>query len=351
MASDLTGRITFANGKAASGVEVRVFDQDAPGKGDDDLTIIPGVSDAGGFFQVRYDPGRYKDFAGLPFVGLGSSDRNWPHFLDLFDVYSPYLHFRYQLNGQERTHTVNLEPFENRFQLPETTPHCFLPSQHGFQFNNAFSGYMLPLSLPFLSDGKVPGIYGLCGGMSAGAADFLLFGRKIPAEHEPPRRGTKLHRYLFRRAIDSFAAGETILRFARWMLLPDEGLNGTWRLTLREWEKVRDALDNQRLVPLGQLRAKASNLQEVTRRVWDNHQVLAYGYTGQPDGSIDIHIYDPNCRAADDVIIHLERVQVGEEDGEPVYGLTCYERDCWERRRLLRGFFAIPYEPVEPPFA
>jgi len=349
VASDLSGRVTFANGMAASSVEVRIFDRDAPDKGDDDLTITPGISDGSGYFQVRYDPGRYKDFANLPFIGLRGSGRNRLHIPDLLDIYSPYLHFRYLLDGQVRTHTENLELFEDRFQLLEPIPHHFRPSQHGFRFGNAFSGYMLPFSVPFLSDSKVPGVYGLCGGMAAGAADFLLLGRKIPAMSEPPRRGTKLHRYLFRRAIDSFALGEAILRFARWMLLPDDGPNGVWRLTYNEWEKVRVELDKQRLVPLGQLRAKASNLQEVTRHLWDNHQVLAYGYTGQPDGSVDIQIYDPNCRSADDVFIHIERVQVSQVDGAPVYGLTCYECDCWEKRRLLRGFFAMPYEPVEPP--
>ena len=349
MASDLSGRVTFANGLAASGVEVRVFDRDAPGKEDDDLTITPGISDESGFFRVIYDPGRYRDFASLPFIGLGGSSRSRLRVPDLFDIYSPYVRFRYNFDGQERTHTEDLEPFENRFQLPETIPHHFKPSRHGFRFGNAFSGYMLPFSVPFLADSRVPGVYGLCGGMSAGAADFLLFGREIPEMYEPPRRGTKLHRYLFRRAIDSFALGESIIRFARWMFLPEEGLNGTRRLTFKEWSRIRTDLDNQCLVPLGQVRSKASNLQEAARHVWQNHQVLAYGYTEKDDGAVDIFIYDPNCPAADDVFIHIEQVQVGEEAGVPVYGLTCYESDCWEKRRPLRGFFAMPYEPVEPP--
>lgn len=349
MASDLSGKVTYANGLAASGVEVRVFDRDAPGKTDDDLTITPGLSDENGIFHVTYDPGRYMDFANLPFIGLGSSAKNRLRLPDLLDIYSPYLQFRYVLDGQERIHTDTLELFEDRFQLPEPVPHHFRPSLHGFQFNNAFKGYMLPFSVPFLSDSKVSGPYGLCGGMSAAAVDFILSGRKIPSITEPPRRGTKFHRYLFRRAIDSFALGESILRFARWMLLPEEGLNGTQRLTLAEWEKLRADLDQQRLVPLGQLRAKASNLQEVSRRVWENHQVLAFGYRVNPDDSFAVHIYDPNCPADDNVFIHLEPVQVGEEDGAPVYGLTCYESDCWQNRRPLHGFFSMPYEPVEPP--
>jgi len=346
VASELTGKVTFANGLPASGVAVRVFDRDAPGKQDDDLTVASGLSDERGNFRVVYDPDRYMDFASLPFVGLGKTGLRIP---DLLDIYSPYLHFRYTLGGLECTHTVDLQPFEDRFQLPEAVPHNFRPSQHGFQFSNAFKGYMLPFSVPFLSDGKVPSVYGLCGGMSAAAADFLLSGRPVPAVTEAPRRGTKFHRYLFRRAMDSFAMGESILRFARWMLLPDDGSNGTWRLTLIEWEKLRAALDNQCLTPLGQLRSKAANLQETTRRVWDNHQVLAYGYSEGPDGSFDIHIYDPNCCADDQAFIHIEKIQVGQERGAPLHGLTCYESDCQNKRRPLHGFFVMPYDPVEPP--
>jgi hypothetical protein len=333
----------------AGGVAVRVFDRDAPGKGDDDLTVTPGLSDPCGFFHLVYEPGRYRDFARLPFVGLGGAGKDRLRFPDLLDLYAPYLQFRYVLDGQERTHTLALEPFEDRFQLPESIPHNFLPSRHGFQFGNAFKGYMLPFSVPFLSDSRVSATYGLCGGMSAAAVDFLNYGRGIPPVQAAPRRGTKFHRYLFRRAIDSFAMGESILRFARWMLLPDKGPNGAWRLTYKAWEEVRAALDQHRLVPLGQLRAKAANLQEVARRVWENHQVLAYGYIQNPDGSADIRIYDPNCQKDDNVFMHVEQVQVGEQDGAPIYGLTSYESDCAEKRRELHGFFAMPYEPAEPP--
>lgn len=350
MASKISGSVVFANGVVAPGVQVRVFDQDSPGKGDDDLTVEPGFSDASGKFTVIYDPGRYLDFANVPFFGLRSaSGERMLRIPDPLDILSPYIKFTWSADGQEYIHTAPLRLFQNRFQLPVPTRIDFTPSKHGFRFVNAFSGYMLPFSVPFLSDSKVKGPYGLCGGMSAAAIDFLLAGRDLPSCEEPPRRGTRLHRYLFQRAIDSFAMGESILRFARWMLLPDDGMNGTYRLTMLEWEKIRAALDNQHLVPLGQLRAKVNSFQEVSRDVWNNHQVLAYGYTEYPDGSVNIRIYDPNCPKNDDVIIHGERVQVGFKDGRPVFGLKCYEVDCWEKHRVLHGFFAMPYEPMEPP--
>jgi hypothetical protein len=350
MASVISGKVTYANGFAARDVSVRVFDKDAPGKTDDDLTLKPGLSDPNGQFSVEYDPGRYLDFANLPFIGLHRSGGSGLRIPDPLDILSPYLLFTWSADGAVQTHSAPLELFHDQFQLPVAYPLEFLPSRNGFHFINSFSGYMLPFTVPFLSDSKVQGPYGLCGGMSAGAIDFLLAGREIVADKEPPKRGTKLHRYLFRRAMDSFAMGESILRFARWMLLPDDGMNGTCRLMLKEWEKIRDVLDQKRLVPIGQLRAKAANIQQVSRDVWNNHQVMAYGYRENPDGSFDIRIYDPNCPNADDVFIHIARIQVGEENGQPVFGLSCYESDCWEKHRVLHGFFAMPYEPAEPPF-
>lgn len=349
MVKSFSGRVTYANGIVAPNVTVRVFDRDAPGKQDDDLTVAPGLSDAEGRFTVTYDPGRYMDFAQLPVVGLRSMAGKTLRFPDLLDMLLPYLEFRYSVEGIEQVHTEPIELFSSRFTLPVPNALNFLPSRNGFAFANLFSGYMLPFSVPFLSDGKVPSFYGLCGGMSAAACDFLLHGRSVPALEQAPRRGTKLHRYLFLRAMDSFAMGETILRFARWMLLPTSGKNGTYRRSLDEWQTIRALLDQQRLVPIGQLRDRAENLPQIAQRVWNNHQVLAYGYTENSDGSIDLRIYDPNCPKDDTIVMHLQREEVGDQDGEPIYGFTAYEQDCGNRQIPLYGFFAIPYEPVEPP--
>jgi len=346
----LSGKVAFANGVVAPSVTVRVFDQDAPGKGDDDLTLTPGLSDASGKFTVEYDPGRYLDFACLPFIGLRSTAREaFLRIPDSLDILSPYLLFTWTVDGQEYTHRAPVELFRDQFQLPQSLPLTFRPSQHGFHFLNSFSGYMLPFTVPFLPNGKVRGVYGLCGGMCAGALDFLLAGREMIARTVPPQRRTRLHRYLFRRSIDSFAMGETILRFARWMILPDGGSNGTYRLTYREWEKIRASLDANQLVPLGQVRTKAANIQEISREIWSNHQVLAYGYEESENGAVEIHIYDPNCPDKDNVLIHADRVQVAEEGSETVFGLSCYESDCFTIHRPLHGFFAIPYEATEPP--
>ncbi|HUM37131.1 MAG TPA: hypothetical protein PLQ85_09700, partial [Anaerolineae bacterium] len=61
MTTELQGRVLFANNKPAANVEVRVFDEDAPWRHDDDLTVTPGLSDRDGRFTVVYDPGRFLD--------------------------------------------------------------------------------------------------------------------------------------------------------------------------------------------------------------------------------------------------------------------------------------------------
>jgi hypothetical protein len=357
MASKITGKISFTNERVAQNVEVRVFDKDSPGKGDDDLTIDPGLSDSHGIFTVQYDPGRYVDFANIPVLNLrrpsirGDVSGSGLRLPNLMDIYSPYLQFSYTIDGQARTYTTQIALFQGHYLLPETAPIQFKPSQDGFRFFNWFSGFILPFSIPFINS-KVDSHYGLCGGMSAAAYDFLLAGRKAPETEEVPKAGTIFQRYLFRRSIDSFAMGESILQFARWMALPDLGPNGTCALTLGEYQKIRDELDQQRLVPLGLIYDKGKSPQDIAQNVWNNHQVLAYGYAENADSSVDVRIYDPNEPKNDDVTLHAEKVQVGESAGEALYGLTTIEKG----KKLtipvdppVYGFFRMPYQPVEPP--
>jgi len=367
MASSISGRVTYANGKVAEGVEVRVFDRDAPGKVDDDLTIVPGTSNAQGEFEVQYDPGRFRDYVNLSLPGLEGAGLRVP---DLLDVLTPYLRFRYSLNGEERISTANISLFQRDFSLPEAIPLDFLPSRHGFKFANNFPGFDLPFSLPFTKKRtRIADPYGLCGGMSAAASDLLLANRPVPDITEPPMRNKPLYRYLFRRAIDSFEAGTVILRFVQWMLLPDNTAHGIRHLTLQEFEKIRDALSQHRLVPIGLLYyrpprtrggkpiEKGAQMQNAIQNLSRNHQVLAYGLQEQSDGTAHIRIYDPNGPCQDEVYLEVERVNVNGPGEEPVYGLCCHERNLWLEHKgkkflhepLVYGFFVMPYNVIAPP--
>jgi hypothetical protein len=359
MADNFTGRVLFANGLPAQNVLVRVFDKDEPGKGDDDLTLEPGRSDSNGNFTVYFEPSRYLDTniihtpepITLPLdLSITTRTQIVP---DLTDIYLPYLEFRYTFNGRRCVHTALITPPQTEFRLPEIPPFEFQPSVHGFKFVNKFPGYPLPFSIPDLpgltSVGKS---YGLCGGMSSAVYDFLLAGKNIPAVTTIPELASPLHRYLYRRQVDTFGAlGEYIAKFAKWMLLPDSTIFGVQKRTYDAFEEIRVKLDDGNAVVLGLIYVSSGSSFEI----WKNHQVLAYKYSEISATTIDINIYDPNYPLRDDVIIRLERVPVGTTliPGIPprkrtVLGFKCTQKIA-DRQKNVRGFFAMPYVPVVPP--
>ncbi len=355
-----TGNVYFANGDPVENVSVRIFDKDAPGKEDDDLTITPGLSDERGVFDLTYEPLRYLDYHTTDFSGPSSQpgddlgDTGGMRLPDLADVYLPYLRFNYTFNGLNYTHTASMGILKTKFFLPENPPVEFLPSMHGFKFVNAFSGYFLPFSTPaFMSSRKVTSTYGLCGGMCASAYDFALARKPIPDLLSTPHQGTKLHRYLFQRQMDSLGGlGQEVVKVAQWTSLPDDSMVGTIRRTADEFVQIRQKLDQRNLVILALIYAHASSLKELAKVIFDNHQVLAYGYLQDTAGTYTIQVYDPNLPGRDDVVIHLEPVLLGEEipaSAQAVLGASTTQLLGGAHYRDLRGFFAMPYTPVKPP--
>ncbi len=359
MAENFSGKVLFANGFPAQSVLVRVFDKDEPGKGDDDLTIDPGRSDSEGKFTVRFEPSRYLDYNTIQTQEPRNPPWDWTlttrtrRIPDITDIYLPYLEFRYTFNGRRCVHTAFMVPFQTEFRLPEIPAFEFKPSVHGFKFVNTFSGYPLPFSIPNLPNlSTVESSYGLCGGMSCAAYDLLLAGKSIPSITTAPAQGSTLHEYLYRRQVDTFGAlGEYIAKFAQWMVLPDDTILGTQKRTYDEFEEIRAKLDDGNAVVLGLVYVSGSD----SLKIWENHQVLAYGYSEVSDTTIDINIYDPNYPQRDDVVIRVERISVGTTfvPGVPprkrtVLGFRCTQKVS-NRNQNVRGFFAMPYVPVAPP--
>jgi hypothetical protein len=353
MIINFSGKILFANGAPVPGVEVRVFDQDADLKQDDDLTTASGVSDSQGLFTVTYQPARYLD------ISPGDTSRTTtqpfntrlPHLQDLADLYLPYLRFEYTLLGKPRQHQAWLVPFQTEFHLPESSPVHFIPSQHGFHFPNRFSGYFMPISVPAsLLPKKVPPSYGLCGGMSSAALDFILGGRPIPECTEIPRNGSRLQRYLFHRQMDTMGAlGSTLIKVAQWTTLPDDTPHGLQRLTFTEFSRIRQRLDDQNPVVIGLIFVHANTAAELARLIFNNHQVLAHSYDQSTPLDYTLHVYDPNYPGRDDVVIQIRQAQLTLAGGrEPLFGLECVQM-IGGKVKPVRGFFAMPYTPVEPP--
>lgn len=217
----------------------------------------------------------------------------------------------------------------------------FKPSLHGFKFANRFPGCPLPFSLPRLAE--VPKIYGLCGGMISAVYDFFLAGRPISPRKEAPAKRTKLYKYLYKRQLDTFGAfGKYIVQFAKWMSVPDDTLHGTWKRTCDEFTRIRETLDDENPVLLGLVYVSWHD----TLALWQNHQVMAYGYTEVSDTVFHIHVYDPNFPGQDNMVIRAEKVTVA---GGSVQGLKCTQLQLdGAFSKNVRGFFAMPYVPVTP---
>jgi hypothetical protein len=365
MAEQLSGRITFANGAPAAGVQIRIFDRD-PGGSDDDLTVQAGLSDANGRFSLSYDQQRATDTITI----TTNEPRAWNDwtlvartrsFADPLDEYLPYLDLRYTLRGKLHTRQVALDASPIEIRLPDAPPvsGSFVPSTHGFKFVNLFPGIPLSISIPGLPDmSKIPASYGLCGGMSAAAADFFFAQRSIPETQEIPKKGTKLYQYLFRRQMDSFSPnGEPILRFMKWMKLDQQAAFGAWHRSMGEFERLKAMFDSGFPAhPIGLVFASPGE------PLWENHQVLACGYTQKSTSLYEIKVYDPNFPWNDQVIIRAEVQNFEGSDsqgqerrlstlrcarvaivGDPETGKPI------EQVRPMRGMFLMPYAPVAPP--
>jgi hypothetical protein len=270
------------------------------------------------------------------------------------DRYVPYLEFRYTIDGQVRWHTAPLEQYQNEFQLPQLLPLSFIPSRHGFKFVNRFSGYPFPFTVPQLPGlPDVPKGYGLCGGMSSAAADFLLCGRSFPPVASIPDAASPMHRYLFRRQIDSFGRlGEAVFKVARWTALPDGGKRGAFCRSYEEFRKVRARLDKSEPVVLALIYDRANSPGEIIQNIWNNHQVLAFGYFQDPIRNAKIYVYDPNYPGRDDVRLEAERIFIPHDQGSEKpgsWGFKTVQMVGEKVVREVRGFFMMRYRLVEPP--
>ncbi len=361
MRVSFSGSVHYANSDPISNVVVRIFDKDASGKEDDDLTVTAGLSDDQGKFSLSYEPLRYLDYHTVHLSGISDqtadpqADKSGILMPDLGDIYLPYLKFYFTVNEIGQEYTSSLGMLQTQFHLPVNPAVKFLPSRDGFKFSNHFSGYFLPYSTPaFIRSRKISSKYGLCGGMCAAVYDFRLAGRAIPDVVRVPKQGTRLQRYIFRRQMDSLGGlGQQVVKVARWTSLPDDTLLGTMRRTADEFKLLRQKLDQGNLVILALIYEHASSLIELSSRIFNNHQVLAWAYQQETPGVITIQIYDPNLPDRDDVVIHCEPVVLGKgapaAESQSVLGLKSSELVGGEFYKDVRGFFEMPFSPEKPP--
>jgi hypothetical protein len=231
----------------------------------------------------------------------------------------------------------------------------FLPSKHGFAFRNAFKGSPLPAVLRNAESGPLnavkssvsaglPSEYGLCGGMSLAAADFYLSGLKAEHGKTVPEHGSALYEYLYQRQTDSMGQwGVMALKFWKWMGLPDRSKSGesTAHLSAMELPTIVACLKARQLLPIGLVYTS----QAEGGKLWENHQVLAYGIVEREDGVVDLRIYDPNFPGDDECIVRVTPIGKSDKPTE----VTAERITGKGAQKKVRGFFAMPYEPRIPP--
>lgn len=230
---------------------------------------------------------------------------------------------------------------------------AFVPSKHGFRFVNSFKGSPIPGVVGLAASQLTGGSYGLCGGMSAAAADAFIARQSIPASTTPPASGTPLYTYLLQRQTDSFLGMEMPARFAAWSGVSEFGPLGTRALTIDPAHQIADRLRAGQPAVLGLVYAGPNN----GRKIWDNHQVLGFTLTRDQDPrTLRVRIYDPNYPGNDRVTIDAKHEIAGfavSPMGLPiaVEGLTCQRSGSGRNPTStapVRGYFMMPYTPAEP---
>lgn len=351
MLQRVRGVVRYANGFAAGGIDVSVWDLDQDPEKNDLLSTGEVLTRPDGSFEVEFDPDRYQDVK----RSFSTEPRNPPSDWTLVtreyllpdpnDHYLPFLRFKYPFQDQVRTLDILLSAWKGLAILPADLNRTFLPSRDGWHFPNLFSGYSLPFSLPALPGvNSIDSVYGLCGGMCAAALDHFLANQPLPRNRKAPETGTDLQKYLFYRQLQSFGRlGYVIGKFHSWMSLPDEQSYGTQK---RSWDefaaRIRPRLNHHQPTPLGLLYVKWKH----SRNISLNHQVLATALEKTSSDSWSISLYDPNYPDRDDIRLRLEKTFLSHK----LAGLRIAQQ-IGRQNRAVYGFFSIPYTFAPPPLS
>jgi hypothetical protein len=191
----------------------------------------------------------------------------------------------------------------------------FLPSLHGFRFENNFGPGNVPYSLPPLRGSVLDLKYGnarngLCGGMTDAARDYFQAKIAIPSTRVAPLgEQDPLFIYLVNRLFATFDVDDVSL-YLKYMdpaypdtdenLLNSVGLaDGRASVVINtEWPMIRADIDSLVPSPLGLVTVKSVSPGDLGKC----HQVLAYGYL--EDGmNVTLNICDPNKPLDDTVTI------------------------------------------------
>jgi hypothetical protein len=192
--------------------------------------------------------------------------------------------------------------------------------------------------------------FGMCGGMAYTSLDYWLAKAELPRggnRSDQPMRPVQatLRDTIWQRLLDSLTGGGALQTTILWSLVLNQlpplfgGGGGTllnW--TKAEWIKIKAMIDSGKPQPIGLIYA--------TRDVWDQHQILVYGYDLLPNGA-RLYVYDnnnphnpgdPALNPNNDFLTFdlTGSVLSATSPGDSLGG-------------TLAGFFCTNYTPVAPP--
>jgi hypothetical protein len=160
-------------------------------------------------------------------------------------------------------------------------------------------GTLAGIATGALALGPLP-TYGMCGGMAYSSADHWFAKAALPRgagmNMQPLRTtsiGTSVRNMIWGRLLDSLSGGGALQRTLEWSLLLNQvpaavggGAGTLLNRTKTEWSIVKTTIDSGRVCPIG--------LVYGGRDVWDQHQILVYGYEDTNDGKATLFVYDSN---------------------------------------------------------
>ena len=190
---------------------------------------------------------------------------------------------------------------------------------------------------------------GLCGGMAYASLDYWHARAPLPRgahENDRPTRampaGVVLRDFIWGRLLNSLIQGGALNRTLEWSLLlnqvpsPIGGAGALRSRTASEWNKVKGFIDAGVPCPIG--------LVYSGRNVWDQHQILVYGYEDPGNGTGTMYVYDSNTP-----------MQYGATDNPSSYTVTLdftgpslVATSPSDFGDTLAGFFCTFYVPLPP---
>jgi hypothetical protein len=210
-------------------------------------------------------------------------------------------------------------------------------------------------------------IYGLCGGMAYASLDYWHAQTPLPRganrEDQPARTAAAsatLRQMIWQRLLDSLGRGVgeggALQRTLEWTLLLNQvpeflggGPRALLERTKEEWTIVKAHINAGRPWPLG--------LVYTNRALWNQHQVVAYGYEDHGGGTGRLYVYDCNhphqygARHPGTGSPHFSVITLG-FGGNALSGSSPSDTrhpDTNEKLDTLAGFFCSNYVPAVPP--